>query len=68
VPCSRTKNNLSKKTENWTNAQFKATLDAITDDGMKVRVVSRTFGISPNSIRDHLYGRAQGKKNEPKQF
>ncbi len=62
VPCSRTRRNLPKKTGNWTNAQLKAALDAITDDGMKVRVASRTFGIPPSSIRNHLYGRVQRRK------
>ena len=57
VPCSRIRRNLSNKMGNWTNAELKAALDAITDDGMKVREVFCTFGIPPTSIRDHLFGR-----------
>ena len=66
VPCNRTRRNLPNKTKNWTNVQLKATLDAITDDGMKVRVVSCTFGIPPSSIRDHLYERVQERKRGAK--
>ena len=33
---------------------------------MKVREASCTFGIPPTSIRDHLFGRVQGKKMEAK--
>ena len=62
VPCSRTRRNLSNKTGNWTNAQLKAILDAITNDGMKVRETSRTFGNPPTSLCDHLFGRVQGRK------
>ena len=68
VPCSRTRRNLPNKTENWTNAQLKAALHAIIDNGMKVREVSRTFDIPPTSIRDLLFGRMQGRKKRPKQF
>jgi hypothetical protein len=32
-------------------------MDAITDQGMKVRVASRHFGIPQSSLRNHLYGR-----------
>ena len=66
VPCSKTRRNLPNKTGNWTNAQLKAALDAITDDGMKVREASRTFGIPPTSLRDHLFGRVQGRKRGAK--
>ena len=66
VPCSRIRRNQPKKIGNWTNAQLKAALDAITDDGMKVREASRTFGILPLSSRDHFYGRVQGRKRGAK--
>ena len=66
VPCSRTRRNLPNETGNWTNAQLKATLNAITDDGMKVREISRIFGIPPTSLRDYLFGRVQGKKMRAK--
>ena len=66
VPCNRTRKNQPKKIGNWTNAQLKAALDAITNDGIKVREASRTFGIPPTSIRDHLYGRVQGRKRGAK--
>jgi hypothetical protein len=32
-------------------------MDTITDQGMKVRVASRHFGIPQTSLRNHLYGR-----------
>ena len=66
VPCSGTRRELPNKTENWTNARLKAVLDAITNDGMNVRDASRTFGIPPTLIRDHLFRKVQGKKMRAK--
>ena len=66
VPYNRTKRNLPNKTRNWTNAQLKAALDAIIDDGMKMTETSRNFGIPHTSIRDHLFGLVQGKKRGAK--
>jgi len=45
---------------------LKTILNAITDDGMKVRTTSDTFGILATSIRDHLYGKVVGRKRGPK--
>jgi hypothetical protein len=46
-----------KKNGNWTTTALKQAMDAITDQGMKVRVASRHFGIPQTSLRNHLYGR-----------
>jgi hypothetical protein len=55
-----------KKTGNWTDAALKQAMDAITDQGMKVRAAARTFGIPTTSLRDHLYGRVMGRKRGTK--
>jgi hypothetical protein len=56
----------AKKTGNWTNATLKQAMDAVTDQGMKVRAAARTFGIPPTSLRDHLYGKVVGRKRGSK--
>ena len=43
-----------RKTGNWTDAVLCDTLDAITDDGMKVKAASQKFGLPASSLRDHL--------------
>ena len=55
-----------KKTGNWTDAALKAAIDAVTDQGMKVRCAARTFGIPPTSLRDHLFGKVVGRKRGTK--
>jgi hypothetical protein len=55
-----------KKTGNWTDATLKQAMDAITDQGMKVRAAARTFGIPTTSLRDHLYGKVMGRKRGTK--
>ena len=57
IKCSQ-RRGVVKKTCNWT--------DTITTQGMKVRVVARTFGIRTSSLRDHLFGRVMGKKRGTK--
>ena len=37
-------------------------MDAITNEGMKVRVVARIFGIPMSSLKDHVYGKVMEKK------
>lgn len=37
-------------------------MNAVTDDGMKLRVASRKFGIPVSSLRDHLYGKTNNRK------
>jgi transposase-like protein len=54
------------KTGNWTNATLKQAMDAVTNQGMKVRAAARTFGIPPTSLRDHLYGKVVGRKRGSK--
>ena len=61
-----TKKNAVKKTGNLTDAALKQAMDAVTDQGMKVRAASRTFGIPTSSLRDHLYGRVMGRKRGTK--
>ena len=41
----------------WIDKTLEKALNAITNDGMKLRVASRTFGIPSSSLRDHLYGK-----------
>ena len=41
-------------------------MDAITDHGMKVKIVAQTDGIPMSSLRDHLYGRVMGRKRGTK--
>jgi hypothetical protein len=53
-PISKTR---CKKNGNWTNASLEQALDAITEHGMKVRIVARHFGIPTTSLKNHLYGR-----------
>ena len=55
-----------KKTGNWTNASLKVAIDAVTDQGMKVRCAAHTFGIPPTSLRNHLFGKVVGRKRETK--
>ena len=55
-----------KKTGNWTDAALKAAIDAVTDQGMKVRCTARTFGIPSTSLRDHLFGKVVGRKRGTK--
>ena len=47
----------NKRNWNWTNAQLKRAMDAVTDQGMKVRTATRIFGVPNTSLRDHLYGK-----------
>ena len=41
-------------------------MDAITDEGMKIKTASRNFGILPSSLRDHLFGKVLGRNRGPK--
>ena len=41
-------------------------MDAITDQGMKVKVIARTFGIPTFSLKDHLYSRVMRRKKGAK--
>jgi hypothetical protein len=41
-------------------------MDAVIDQGMKIRATTRTFGILPTSLRDHLYGKVVGRKRGSK--
>jgi len=68
VTCNTFREGANKKIENWTNAQLKTTLNAIPNEGMKVRTVACTFGIPPTSIKYHLYGKVLGRKRGPNQF
>ena len=37
-------------------------MDTITDQGMKLKVVSRIFGIPATLLRDHLYGKTTSRQ------
>ena len=41
----------------WTDETLHAAMDKITDEGMKLKVATKIFGIPSSSLRDHLYGR-----------
>lgn len=57
-----TRKTASKRNGNWTNAQLRRAMDAITDQGMKVRTAARTFGVPHTSLRDHLLGKTIGRR------
>ena len=44
------------KNGRWTNDQLENAINAVTDEGMKLRAIAKAFGISATSLRDHLYG------------
>ena len=46
-----------KKAGSWTDQSLQQALNKITDEGMKLKVASKVFGIPSSSLRDHLYGR-----------
>ena len=60
--CTTTRKAANKRNGNWTNAQLRRAMDAITDQGMKVRTAARTFGVPNTSLRDHLYGKTIGRR------
>ena len=41
----------------WIDETLHAAMDKITDEGMKLKVVAKIFGIPSSSLRDHLYGK-----------
>ena len=53
-----------RKMRNWTNATLCDALDAITDDGIKVKATSRKFGIPTSSLRDHLLGKTTSRQRD----
>ena len=65
IRCSQ-RRGVVKKTCNMTDAVLKQAMDAVIDQGMKVRAAARTFGIPTTSLRDHLYGRVMGRKRGTK--
>ena len=44
------------KYERWTDNAFEKAMNAVTDDGMKLRAATRAFKIPATSLQDHLYG------------
>ena len=58
--CGRgSRRQVSHKNGNWTHETLEKALNVVTDDGMKIRVASRVFGIPAISIRNHLYGKTR---------
>ena len=55
------------KNSQWINEQLKNAMNAVTDQGMKLRAASRVFGVPATLLRDHLYGttitRQRGNKS-----
>ena len=47
----------SHKIGSWTDETLHAAMDKITDQGMKLKVAAKIFGIPSSSLRDHLYGK-----------
>lgn len=60
--CTTSRKAASKKNGNWTNAQLRRAMDAVTDQGMKMREAARKFGVPNSSLRDHLYGVTRGRR------
>ena len=46
-----------QRTRPWTDETLHAAMDKITDEGMKLKVATKIFGIPSSSLRDHLYGK-----------
>ena len=45
----------------WTNESLHQALDAISDEGMKMRTTSKVFGIPSFFLKNHLYGRTTSR-------
>ena len=39
-------------------------MDAVTDQGVKVKTASRIFGIPATSLHDHLYGKTLTRQRD----
>ena len=39
-------------------------MNAIIDDGMKLREIARAFGVPATSLRDHLYGTTTNRQRD----
>ena len=60
IPSSLGARNSSRaklKQGTWSDENLQHALDAITDEGMRLRQASKVFGIPTSSLRDHLYNR-----------
>ena len=50
-----------QKTRSWTNQTLQQAMDKITDEGMKLKMAAKVFGIPNSSLRDHMYGRTTSR-------
>ena len=55
-----------QKTSSWTNETLQQALDKIIDEGMKLKVAAKVFGIPSSSQKDHLYGRTTSRQRGTK--
>ena len=51
-----------KRYENWSDANLKQAMDAVTDQGVKLKTTSQIFGVPTTSLHDHLYGKTLTKQ------
>ena len=51
----------SHKSASWSDSTLEAAVHAV-DASKSIRGANRCFGISPSSLRDHIYGRSLGRK------
>ena len=57
---------VSRKNGNWTHETLQKALNVVIDEGMKIRVASRVFGIPATFIRDHLYDKTRTRQRGAK--
>ena len=55
-----------QRTGSWTDETLYVAMDKITDEGMKLKVAAKIFGIPSSSLRDHLYGRTTSRQRGTK--
>ena len=55
-----------QKISSRTDQSLLQALNKIIDEGMKLKVVSKVFGIPSSSLRDHLYGRTTPRQRGTK--
>ena len=50
-----------QKTTSWIDQTLQQALDKIIDEGMKLKVAAKVFGIPNSSVKDHLYRRTTSR-------
>ena len=49
------------KNGNWSDESLQAAMNAVTDNGMPLKQIGRSFGVPCTSLRDYLYGKTRGQ-------